>query len=101
MTGPCACRNPRRNFPTPGKDKLAGAVPTKSSATPTPTPVVLPAPSPAPATALTTTPSSDKELFKQFIKAYLQDQMPVQIEVDSEPYKQLFKARFSDFYYSN
>ena len=35
------------------------------------------------------------------MKAYLEAQVPSQTKVDPEPPKQLFKARFLDFYYGN
>ena len=58
------------NLPPTGEDELADTILTKSNGTPTPTPVVSRAPTPAPATALAAAPSSNTELFKQFIKAY-------------------------------
>ena len=107
-----SCWNPS---PT-GKDKLAGAAPgpapTEASNTSTPALAVsrvsTPAPPdafvaiPSPATALAATaPSSDNEFFKQFMKAYLEAQVPGQIEIDPELCKQPFKTRFLDFYYGN
>ena len=86
-----------RKFPPTGEDELANAAPTEGNSTPTPTPAVSCAPTPASAIA----PSSDNKLFKQFIKAYLEGHVLGQIEVDSEPCKQLTKARFADFYYGN
>ena len=101
MAEPHARRSSCRNHLFAGKDELAGAAPTEGSGIPIPTPVMSRAPTPAPATALTTAPSSDNKLFKQFIKAYLEGQVPGQIEIDSEPHKQLLKARFPDLYYGN
>ena len=101
MAGPRARYSPRRNPPPTGKDELAGAAPTEGSGTLTPTPVVSRAPTPAPATASAVAPSSDSELFKQFMKAYLEAQMPGRTEVDPKPCKQPFKAQFPDLYYSN
>ena len=103
MAGPCTCRSPCHNSRPVGKDELAGVAPTEGIGTPTPTPVVLPAPTLTPATTPAVALSSDNELFKQFMKAYLQAQMPAQIapETDSEPCKQLLKARFPDLYYGN
>ena len=75
MAGPRACRSPCRNFPLVGEDELASATPTEGSGTPTPTFVVLRAPTLAPATALAAAASSDNELFKQFMKAYLEAQV--------------------------
>ena len=117
MAKPPACRSPRRNPPLTGKDELAGAAPepapTKGSDTstlapaascvPTPTPppdTLVAAPSSAPALAATA-PSSDNELFKQFMKAYLEAQVPGRTEVDPEPREQPLKARFPDLYYGN
>ena len=101
MAGPCACHSPRRNPSPTGNDELAGAALTEGSSTPTPTPVVSRAPTPASATAPAAALSSDNKLFKQFMKAYLEAQVPGQTEVDSEPRKQFLKARFPDFYYGN
>ena len=101
MAGPRARRSPRRNPPPAGEDELAGAVPTEGSDTPTPTPVMSCAPTPAPATAPAAAPSSDNELFKQFMKAYLEAQVPGRTEVDPEPREQPLKARFPDLYYGN
>ena len=101
-----------------GKDKLAAtalgpastkdsnifisapAVSRLSTSAPPVAPIV--ASSPAPALAITA-PSSDNKLFKQFMKAYLEAQVPAQIafEIDPESWKQSFKARFPDLYYSN
>ena len=58
---------------------------------------MLRAPNPASAIAL----FSNNKLFKQFMKAHLEVQVPGQINVDSEPHKQPLKARFLDFYYGN
>ena len=76
MAGPRAHRSPRHNPPPAGKDKLAGAVPTGGSGTSTPTPLVSRAPTCALVTSPAVAPSSDNELFKQFIKAYLESQVP-------------------------
>ena len=59
------------------------------------------APTTALAIALAAAPSLDNKLFKQFMKAYLEVQVPDQTEVDTKPCKQFFKARFPDFYYGN
>ena len=56
---------------------------------PTHTPVLAQAPAPA----------STNELFKQFIKAYLEAQTPTL--VPAEPQKQPLKARFPNLYYGN
>ena len=101
MAGPRVCRSPRRNPPLTGEDELAGAAPTEGSGTPIPTPVLSHAPTPAPATASAVAPSSDNELFKQFMKAYLEAQVPGRTEVDPKPRKQPLKAQFPDLYYSN
>ena len=76
MPGPRACRSPRRNSPPAGEDELTGAAPTEGSGISTLTPVVFRALTPAPTTAPAVIPSSDNELFKQFIKAYLEAQVP-------------------------
>ena len=116
MARPLACCSPRRKPSLDGKDELVGAVPrptlTKGSNTSTPVPAVprvstpappdaaIATPSPAPALAATAL-SLDYKLFKQFMKAYLEVQVPGRTEVDPEPCKQLFKAQYLDFYYSN
>ena len=46
MAGPCARQSLYRNPSPTGKDKVAGAAPTKGSGTPTPTPAVARAPTP-------------------------------------------------------
>ena len=98
MAGPRACRSPYWNPCPAGEDELAGAAPTEGSGTRTLTPVVSRAPTPAPATTSAVALSSDNKLFKQFMKAYLKAQVPVQLapKIDLEPCKQLFKARFPD-----
>ena len=101
MAGPRACRSLRRNSSPTGKDELAGAAPTEGGGTPTPTLVESRAPTLAPVTAPAIAPSSDNKLFKQFMKVYLEAQMPGQTEVDLESCKQPFKARFPDLYYGN
>ena len=111
MARPTACRSPCQNPPLTGKDELAGAAlgpaPTEGSNTSTPAPAVsrvpIPAPTdvsvaaPSPALALTATaPFSDNELFKQFMKAYLEAEVPGRTEVDPKPRKQPLKAQFSN-----
>ena len=95
------CRSPCQNSPLTGKDELAGLAPTESSGTPKPTPVVSCAPTPTLATTFAVAPSLDNKLFKQFIKTYIEAQVPGQIEVDPKPCKQFLKAQFSDLYYGN
>ena len=101
MVKPLAHYSPHRNPPPAGKDELAGTVATEGSGTPTPTLVVSRAPTPAPATASAAALSLDTELFKQFMKAYLEAQVPSQTKVDSEPCKQPLKTRFPDLYYGH
>ena len=57
--------------------------------TPAPPDVLAATLSPAPALAAPT-PSSENGLFKQFMKAYLEAQVPGQTKVDPEPRKQSF-----------
>ena len=101
MARPLASRNPCQNPPSTAKGELAGAAPIEGNGTPTPTPVVSRAPTPALAITSAVAPSLDNKLFKQFIKAYLEAQVPGQTEVDSEPRKQSLKAQFPDLYYGN
>ena len=71
MAGPCVCRSSCWNFSSIGKDKLAGAALTKGSGIPTPILIVLRAPILALAIASATAPSLDNELFKKYLKTYL------------------------------
>ena len=75
MDGLCTYCNFCWNPSLAGKDELASAIPTKGSSIPTPTLAVSHAPTPALDIAL----SFNNELFKQFIKAYLETQVPNQI----------------------
>ena len=75
MARPCTHRSPRCNFPLSEEDNLVGGLqraPTKDSNLPTPSPTVSQAQTPALAPA--PTPPSNKGLFQQFIKAYLENQ---------------------------
>ena len=89
MVRPCARRSPRQNPPPTSKDESAGAAPTEGSGTPTPTPAIVPNP--------------DNELFKQFMKAYLEAQTPAltAAEMDAEPRERPLKARLPDLYYGD
>ena len=115
------CRSPRRNSTFTGKDRLPGATPglspTDGSNTSTLTSAIshvptfalpvatIAASSPVSAFAIAPTIalSFENELFKQFMKAYLETQVPGQItlEIDPEPRKQPLKAWFLDLYYGN
>ena len=92
MAGPRTRRSPRRNPPPGGEDELAGGppgAPTEGSNTPTHSPAVSRAPTPAP-------PSTD-ELFKRFMKAYLEsNQRPSQPPEERE---RPLKAKVPDVYY--
>ena len=72
MAGPRARQSPCRNLRPVGENELAGVAPTEGSGTPIPTLVMSRALTPALATASTVAPSLDNELFKQFIKTYLE-----------------------------
>ena len=76
MAGPHACRSPYYNYHPTDEDEPTGAAPIEGSGNSTPTLIVSHAPNPAPATALAISPSLDNELFKQFMKAYLEAQVP-------------------------
>ena len=91
MARPFARRSSCRNPLLTGKDELAGVAlgpaPTKNSDNSIPAPVVSRVPTPAPSKAPIASPSqafalaatalsSDNELFNQFIKAYLEAQVP-------------------------
>ena len=101
MAVPHACRSLCRNFFFTGKDKLAGVASIEGGGTPISILIVSHALTFALATTPTIAPSLDNELFKQFIKAYLEAQVPGQTEVDPKPCKQPLKAQFPDLYYSN
>ena len=75
MAGPCTRHGLRRTFPPGKEDELARGLleaPTEGNNTPTSSLAVSQAQSPN--SALTPTPSSNKALFQQFIKAYLENQ---------------------------
>ena len=72
MAGSCACRIPRWNIFPSSKNKLASSAPTKSKGTYTPSFAMLCALTPAPAIALAVALYSDNQLFKHFMKAYLE-----------------------------
>ena len=91
----------RRNPPFISKGELAGAAPTEGNGTPIPTPVMSRAFTPAPATTLPFALSLDNELFKQFMKAYLEAQVPGRTEIDPESCKQPLKTRFPELDYGN
>ena len=87
MARPLTCHSPCCNSPSIGKDEFAGAALTESIGNPIATHVVSRALTPAPATAPAVAISPDKKLFKQFIKAYLEAQVPGWKEVDPESCK--------------
>ena len=101
MARTCACRSPCRNPPPANEDEFAGAAPIEGSGTSISTPVMSRVSTPAPAIAPAPALSSDNKLFNQFMKAYLEAQVPSRTEIDSEPRKQPLKARFLDLYYGN
>ena len=77
MIGPHTCCSPHCKPQTTGEDKLAGAL-TDGSGTFASTPI--PAVSCAPAAALTlatSAPASINELFKKFMKTYLEAQTQI------------------------
>ena len=94
MAGTRACPSFYQNFSLIGKDELAGSAPTKGNSTPTPTSVISRASTPVLTTASAVTLSSHNKLFMQFMKAYLEAQVPSQTKVDPEPRKQSFKTQF-------
>ena len=106
MAGTRTRRSPCRNPPSGGEDELAGGslkAPTKGSNTPTPSPPASRAQTPAFAQA--PAPPSNKGLFQQFMKAYLenqnQNQAPPPVPIQAELRKQLLKVQFPDLYYGN
>ena len=98
MAGPRTCPSPRHNPLQGGKDELAEGppgAPTEGSNIPTPSLAVFrtltPVPVPAPA------PPSTNELFKQFMKAYLESHLgPSQPLAERE---HPLKAKVPDVYY--
>ena len=103
MARPCACGSLYQNPLPTGKNEPAGAAPTEGNGTPTLTLAVSQAPTPAPVVTLAVVPNSNNELFKQFMKAYLEAQTPAQTaeEMDVESHKRPLKARFPDLYYKD
>ena len=103
MAGHCVCYSLYWNPPPTSKDKLTGSGPTQDSGILTLILAISRTPSPAPTIALAVGSSSDNKLFKQFMKVYLEAQVPAQTssKVDLEPCKQHFQAWFSDIYYGN
>ena len=101
MARPPTCRSPRRNPLFTGKYGLDGAALTEGNGTLTPISVLSCASTLALATTPAVAPSSDNKLFKQFIKAYLEAQVPSRTEVDPKPREQPLKAQFLNFYYCN
>ena len=99
-------QNPRRNPPiNSADDELAGAppgAPTESSGSPAPTSRVSSCAltlSPAPIAALASVVSStNNELFKKFMKAYISAKRQGK---DTDPRKLLLKARFPEMYSGN
>ena len=92
MAGPRTRRSPCHNPPPGDKDKLVGGppgAPIKSSNTHTHSPVV--------SRALTPTPPSTNELFKQFMKAYLESNQGSNQPLKER--KQPLKAKVPDTYY--
>ena len=92
MAWPRSCYSPCRNPPPDGEDELARSLPgapTEGSHTPTHSPAVSWTPTPA-------LPSTN-ELFKQFMKAYLESN-----QRSSQPLKERkrpLKAKVPDIYY--
>ena len=93
MAEPCTCHSFCQNLFSTNGDKLAGTVsrtaPTNNSGTPISTLVVSNIFTPTLAIAFAVALFLDHKLFKQFIKAYLEAQVLVQIasEIDAEPCK--------------
>ena len=104
MAGSRICHSPRRNFLPGNEDELVGSLPgalIKGSNSPTPFPTVLRAPTPAFTLSPTPTPTSTSpltnELFKQFMKTYLEsNQGPSQSPAKC---KLPLKAKMPDLYY--
>lgn len=107
-------RSPRLNLPNPGDNELGGN-PSKATIESSCSPVLTsrdsslePTPAHAPASAV---PSTNDELFKKFMEAYLaaQGQPPAPIPSSTpapapapfEPCERLLKARFPELYFDN
>ena len=108
MAEPRTCRSLRYNPLPDDEDELVGGlleVRIKSSNTPTPSIPVSRAQTPASAQALALL--SNKGLFQEFMKAYLenqnqnQNQAPPPAPIQAKLWEQLLKARFPDLYYGN
>ena len=92
MAGPRTRRSPHRNPPPGGEDEVAGGppgAPTEVNNTPTYSPAVSWAPTPA--------PPSTNELFKWFIKTYLESNQG--LSQPAEECKRLLKAKVPNLYY--
>ena len=104
------CRSPRRNLPPldPVEDELArepgpvegphsGSTSPALSRNPTPGPELVPALNPAPVPAPVPAPPASDELFRQFMRAYLEsNQGPRQPPAERE---QSLKAKVPEVYY--
>lgn len=115
MAGPRTRRSLRRNPSPTGEDELARA-PTKCSGTSTPTPIISHASTPALASALVPAPGAmpapaavpapaarpapTDEMFKQFMKTYLEAQTQPALGL-SEPGERPLKALFPNLYHGN
>ena len=100
MAEPCTCRSPRYNPPSSCKDKLTGGplrALTKGSNISTLSPAISQASTPAPTLALTPAPLSTNELFKQFMKAYLDSNQ--RLSQPPAERKRPLKAKVPDIYY--
>ena len=105
--GSFPCRSPRRNLSMdPVEDKLArdpgpvgdlhsGSTSPAPSRNPTPGPKLVPAPIPAPIPALA--PPSSNELFRQFMKAYLESNQGLRQPLAER--KQSLKVKVLEVYY--
>ena len=90
------CRSSHRNFLQGGEDELTRGLPeafTQGSNTTTPSPAVSRAPTPT----IAPIPLSTDELFKRFIKTYLESNQG--LNQSPEERKRLFKAKVPDIYY--
>ena len=104
MAEPCIYYSICWNFSPTCEDKLAEVIPrapTDGNKTLTSIPNVLYSPTFAFAVAPTATPYSDIELFKPFIKASIEAQVPAltALKVDLALFEQPRKAQFLDLYY--
>ena len=103
MARACACYSSCQNCFLTDENEPAKATSTEGSVTLIPIPAISQALTPAPVVTLGVVSNPNNELFKQFMKAYLEARTPGQIatKIDAEPRERPLKAGLPDFYYGD